>query len=160
MKKTSLSLVLSVISFTLCLVLPPIVCMPVDSDEIMGTFEVSVFEPTITAFILSIISAICANLYIQKMAVKEKKTVNSLIMSIGIGLFGLFYGLQTAYNDASDVLSEFYFGWGTNGTSMAHLMPEWAEKFQNIADTYAIFIVSSVIVAAFGVYKVYSSLRK
>ena len=160
MKKTSLLLVLSVVSFLLCLVLAAVVCMPVDSDEITGTFEVSVFEPTIAAFLLSIISAICANRYVQKMAEKENKAVNALIMSIGIGLFGLFYGLRTAYSDASDVLSDFYFAWGGSGTSMSHIMPEWADKFQHTADTYTIFIVGSVLIAVFGIYKVYSSIRK
>ena len=160
MKNTSRLLMLSVVAFLLCLVLAPILCMPVDLDEISSTFEVSVFIPSITAFLFSLISAICASNYVQRLAEQKNKTVNPLIMGIGIGLFGLFYGLRTAYVDASNVLSDFYFVWGSNGTSMSRHIPEWVDKFQNTADTYTILMVVSVLIAAFGIYKIYNSIRK
>lgn len=161
MKRTiSLLLVLSLVFFVLCLILAPIVCMPVSSDEYFGTFEVDKFRPTMVSFALSIISAICACLFVQKLAAKNGKTVNSLIMGLGIGSFGLFYGLRAAYCDAADVLSNFYSTWGPNGSSVAHLMPEWADKFEHTAGTYTFFVVSSVIIALIGIYRVYNDLHR
>ena len=160
MKKASLLLALSLLSILLCIILAPIVCMPLDSDEIMGTFEVSLFEPTITAFILAIISAIFASLFVITLAKKHNKSANPLILSIGIGLFGLFYGLRTAYSDAANILDSFYNTWGSNSWNMASLMPEWSDKFHSTASIYMILIVVSTIITAFGIYKVYISIRK
>lgn len=161
MKKTSrVFLVLSAVSLVLCLILAPVVCMPVDPDEIMGTFEVSVFEPLITAFILAIASAVFANLYIRKIAEEKKKVVNPLMMSIGVGLFGLFYGLRTAYSDAAKVLTDFVFSWGGSGIGMTELMPEWADKFRRTAGMHTVFMILSLGIAGFGFFKIYTDLRK
>ena len=159
MKKSTLFLSLSVVSVILCLILSPLVCMPVDTDEIMGTFEVSLFEPVIAAILCSAVAAIFANLFIKEVTDKNG-TTSPMIMNIGLVLFGLFYGLRTAYADASNVLSNFYFTWGSSGSSMSRLMPEWADKFQQTASTHTILMVVSILVAAFGIYKVYKSAHR
>lgn len=81
-------------------------------------------------------------------------------MGIGIGLFGLFYGLQTAYSDASDVLAHFYSTWGRSGDDMSYLMPEWAEKFQHTANTYTFLVAGAVLIAILGICQVYHGIRK
>ena len=159
MSKSILTLLIaSIISFLLCLIISPIVCKGVDSDEIMGTYEVDAFPPTIVGLLLSGTSAVFASLYIKKLSAKYGVAANSLIMSIGIGLFGLFYGLKTAYSDAASVLSSFIYNWASYGESRG--MSKWVRSFEETSGKYTFLIVASLILIAAGIYKIYFDFRK
>ena len=87
-------------------------------------------------------------------------------MSIGIGLFGLFYGLRAAYQDGANILQNFYSTWGAEGVrnaygaKMVYEMPEWADKFQSTAGTYTFMVALSSIVTLVGIYMVYKKLHE
>lgn len=141
------------------MILAPVLCMPVNSDEYTNSFYVDAFRPVIVTFIVFILAALCI-CYLIKLIAKEKKiTVNPIITGVGIGMFGLFYALMVVYKDAASVLNHFYDSWGVDGDKMALYMPEAADKFNIIAGNYSKLMLVAVAVTIFGAYRVWKVLK-
>lgn len=143
-------------------ILAPVTTGGVTSDERTMSFSVDTFLPVILSLVAFGLAAVVGGVCIFKLGDENAVMLNPLLPAVGLGGFGLFYGLYVVYSDAAKVLDNYYNTWVVNfgpDSEVELHMPEYAEKFKSTANTYMLLMLAAVAVIGVGGYMLYKNWK-
>lgn len=141
-------------------ILAPVLAGPLTEDVSASAFYLKHAKNSILYTSLSFVaSAFSFSVYIKARGRENGIKVSTRIMGCGICVLGPVYALCANYKHSANILIAIYDTWGPDFFSSSSMMPEWIEKFNKTANTYAVIAVLILLVILYGVFKIVNSLR-